>query len=645
MSGHCGLDEKQGGCCEGCGHDGEHGKNRGSESHTKEVVILLISLAALVASFFDFGTLPSPAWIVVLLCGTPIMASALKNLSKRRVTADLLIAAAMLASIVLEFTAAQKGEDYIVAAGEIAFLMALGEYIEELVVNRARAGIGRLANLTPQRAEVRRGNRVEEVSVSDLQIGDIAIVRPNSLISADGVVVVGNSAVDESSMTGESLPVDVTPGSKVFAGTKNGMGALEIEVKSLAGETQAAKLVAIVEEAEGKRAPISRLADRWASYIVPLAAVLSVLVFVFSLLVLKVGTVEAVIRGVTILVVFCPCALALSTPTAVAAGLGRASMNGILIKSGAFLETMAGVDTIALDKTGTLTKGDLRISNVKSFGLTEKELLRYAAAAERWSEHPIARAITAGITNISDSSDIEARQGVGISATVNGKRVSVGKWEPAEAGGEALRFAKTHISEGKTVVSVSINGSPAGLIAISDTLREDAAETIKRLGELSVSAVMLTGDNPASAAFIARAAGIPSYKAALLPQDKVSEIERLKAAGKKVCMAGDGVNDAPALALADCSVAVGALANDITAEAADAILLGGGLMGLASLKKLSKRTMHTVKTNMILSLSLNFVAVLLSIPGILNPVTGALLHNAATVLVVINSAFILSMKR
>lgn len=647
----CSSQPKSGGCC--------NEKINGKRARIVKLVFLAVSFASLIVSFIapfaksnsimkylDFG------WIAVILCGYPIFISAFKNISKGKVTSSLLISVAIIASIALEIVRLSggmghdaHGHSYIFAAGEIAWLMAVGGMIEDFTVGKARAGIERLIKLAPTTAKYRVDGEIVEKPITEVKLGDIVVVLPNDMISVDGEIVLGATAVDEAVMTGESIPSDKGVGDKVFGGTWNKSGAIEVKVTKIAEDMAIAKMRKLVEEAEGRKAPISKIADKWASYIVPAAMALSVLVFLFSYFVLKANLVSAIIRGVTMLVVFCPCSLALATPTAVAAGLGNGTKKGMLIKSGAALESLARINVVAFDKTGTLTEGNIVVDEVIAYKVDRAYLLNLAGAAEKLSEHPIAKAVTKYCGKTAEAQYTKSLMGVGVEAKVGESIVIVCKWSnlaDAKVSTElAIADAERFLSEGKTVIAVVENNILVGIFALSDEVRAGAKECIDELEQMKIKTVMLTGDNSAVAGAIAAKVGIDEVYASLMPQQKLDRIESIKAEGKKVCMVGDGVNDAPALAISDCSIAMGALGSDAAIETADVALLNSDIKRVPTLLRLAKRVLTTIKGNIILSMSINLVAVVLSTLGILDPVTGALVHNISSILVVLNSAMIL----
>ncbi len=637
----------------------------------REIFVLLISLASLIAGLAIAQNelhvpgfpLTDPSWLAVALCGFPIFKAAWKALSRdKKITSSLLISIAILSAVALQFfVLSGKNSDhshahdsYIFAAGEIAFLMALGEAIEMWTVKKSRKGIEALMNLAPKLAcRKTASGGSETVPVEELRKGDVIFVRPDDMIPADGTVLEGESSVNQANLTGESIPVDKIPGDTVLAGTRNRSGALTVRVTKQNADNTISRLIRLVREAEAKKAPIQHVADRWASRIVPAAILCSVLVALFAYFVLDANFLTALIRGVTILVVFCPCAFALATPTAVAAGIGNASRRGILVKSGEALEKLTRIDTIVFDKTGTLTRAELKIEATFSSGrLSEKELLAFCAAAELRSQHPIARAIIAAANGISlpRARNISAKNGIGIRCDIDEEEIFVCSFaalekEKISVSEAAKNFAETRRNLGETLVCLVSDGVLEGIFALSDTLREHATETVATLKKRGFSTLMLTGDNAAAAQNFGELSGVNKVFAELLPEHKAEKINALRGNGKNVLMVGDGVNDAPALASANCSVAMGALGSELAVDTAEIAILNDKLETIPGLLNFSKSVLKTIHINFGISLVINFSSVILSAAGVLDPVTGAIVHNASSVLVVSHSALLMFRKK
>ena len=591
-----------------------------------------------------------PAWVTVILSGYPLLYLAITRLFRQKwISSCLLISMAMAASLMI-------GELF--AAGEVAFIMAIGAILEDMTVAKAKQGLSALIALKPSQARVLRknGNDWEEkmIPADEIQEGDLIRVLPGEKIPADGNIRSGVTSVDQSVITGESLPVDKGQGEFVYCGTMNCFGSIDMAATGVGEDSSLQKLIRMVEDADKNKAPIQRIADQWSVWLVPIALSIAIIASIVNYM-MGLPIMTALNRGVTVLVVFCPCALALATPTSIMAAIGKGTKRGVIIKSGAALEVLGKADTIAFDKTGTITCGKLEVSDVVSFdpALSSDQLLQLAAAAESRSEHPLGKAITAHArkrgTAAAEIQDFRMLAGCGISGTVEGKAIFCGSQKYLKDNGITCTDSMTETlescrSQGKALVLVGLNGSCAGVIALSDILRPEARQTIRELHDMDVKTVLLTGDNKNAAAYFAAQSGVSQVKAELLPQQKVEAVETLKKDGSIVCMLGDGVNDAPALKTADIGVAMGATGTDIAVEAADAVLMKDDLKHLVYLKKLAKVTLSTIKFNITASMCINALAVTLSCFGVLNPVTGALVHNAGSTLVVLNAALLYDRK-
>ena len=590
-----------------------------------------------------------PAWITVILSGYPLLYLAITRLVYQKwISSCLLISMAMVASLAI-------GELF--AAGEVAFIMAIGAILEDMTVERAKKGLSALIALSPEQGrrliKTEDGFTEEMIKAEEICEGDILRVLPGETIPVDGKIIKGKTSADQSIMTGESLPVDKMEGDLVFCGTMNCDGSVDIEATAVGKDSSLQKMIRLVEEAEDKKAPMQRVADQWSVWLVPIALLIAVGGFVVNYMI-GIPLMDALNRGVTVLVVFCPCALALATPTSIMAAIGQATKHGVIIKSGEALEAMGRIDTIAFDKTGTLTYGKLKVSDVCSFEGTDKnELLADAASLEKKSEHPLGKAMVqyAVEENVTfaEAENFKMEAGRGISGTVNGKELLCGNYsfleiEEVAFGKEAMDKIEELRSQGKALVLVAYKGMCTGLIALEDELRAEAPAVIKGLKELGTESVLLTGDNSRAAMHFADMAGLTNVKAELLPEDKVNAVAELQKEVRKVCMIGDGVNDAPALKTAEAGVAMGEMGSDIAVEAADIALVKDDINKILYLKKLSKSTLNTIKGNITASMCINAVAVTLSVLGVLNPVTGALVHNAGSCLVVLNAALLYDRK-
>ena len=605
----------------------------------KEITLLAISGVALVVSIFDLLPLPfDAAWVAIVLCGIPIVLEALIGLiTAFDIKADVLVSLALIAAVLI-------GEDF--AAGEVAFIMQLGALLEDVTVARARAGIEKLVHLTPQTARVVRDDGENIVPAGQVRVGDRLRVLPGESIPVDGVITSGQTSINQAVMTGESLPVDKTVGDEVSSGTVNQYGAFEMRATKVGEDSSIQRMIRLVQSADAGKARIVGQADRWATWIVVIALTAAALTWLIT---------GEIIRAVTILVVFCPCALVLATPTAIMAAIGNATRHGFLVREGDALERLAAVRKIAFDKTGMLTYGTPRVVAVASTlaGLDRAGLYALAAGAEQLSEHPLGKAVVAGYREensgeIAPAESFEMLPGRGVSAVVDGRRVLAGNPQLLADHGVAVSpdaERQRLLEEGATMIYVAVDGVFAGYLALSDTLRAESAATIAALEAAGVRPVLLTGDHESAAGAIAARLGIREVRAGCLPEDKLEEIGRWQRDGVHVCMIGDGVNDAPALKKADVGIAMGGVGSDIAVEAADIALVDDEVKELPHLMALSRRMMSTIRMNLTFSMGLNFLAIFLAMAGTLNPVVGALVHNAGSVAVILNSALLLKWRR
>ncbi|MBR6633622.1 MAG: cation-translocating P-type ATPase [Clostridia bacterium] len=598
-------------------------------------VFLLLSLFIPKIFNVDVPVYLDPAWVSVIISGIPLITLAIRRVIKNKgiskISSALLISVAMISAIII-------GDLF--AAGEVAFIMAIGEILEDKTTERAKKGLKNLISLQPVQARRVTG---ESVSVEQIQVGDLIRILPGEAIPVDGEIVSGETSVDQSVMTGESLPVDKAVGDSVFCGTVNRYGSIDIKATKVGEDSSLQKLIRMVREAEDKQAPMQRIADKWASWLVPLAMIIAII----SGIVTKNVTV-----AVTVLVVFCPCALVLATPTAIMAAIGQATKHGIIIKSGSALEKMGKVDTITFDKTGTLTYGNLRVSEVIALDseINSDALLSITASAESKSEHPLGKAITEfakekGL-NVLESESFNMEAGKGITATISGIEVYCGSERFIKEKGFTLPLDEiTRLrNEGKAIVITATKGKVIGVIALSDTIRDNASTSIGKLRQMGVDTVILTGDNKNTAIHFAKALKVSEVYSELLPEEKVNSILKLRQNGKTVCMVGDGINDAPALKIADVGIAMGTMGSDIAVESADIALVGDDVSKLPYLKRLSNATVNTIKFSISLSLFINLVAIVLSVINVLTPTTGALVHNAGSCFVVLIAALLYDRK-
>ena len=606
----------------------------------RDILFLAISGIALLISIFDLLPLPfDAAWIAIIFCGIPIVLEAVIGLvTAFDIKADVLVSIALIASVLI-------GEDF--AAGEVAFIMQLGGLLEELTVARARAGIEKLVHLTPRTARIIAGTEERIVPAEQVRVGELLRVLPGETVPVDGVIVSGQTSINQAVMTGESLPVDKGAGDEVSSGTVNQFGAFDMKAVKVGEDSSIQRMIRLVQSADAGKAKIVGLADRWATWIVVIALTAAVITWFAT---------GQLLRSVTILVVFCPCALVLATPTAIMAAIGNATRHGFLVREGDALERLASVSRVTFDKTGTLTYGTPEVTEAESFlpELSKEELYAYAAGAELRSEHPLGKAVIRFYRKsgreIPEAEQFEMLPGRGVSAVISGKRILAGNLELLKEKAVFLKDQEKKQAEectkrGCTIMYLAVDGQAAGFIALSDTLRPEAPDMIKELKAAGVTPVLLTGDHGNAAGETAARLSIEEVHADCRPEDKLNYIDQCQKEKKNVCMIGDGINDAPALKKAWVGIAMGGTGSDIAVDAADIALVNDEIRELPHLVRLSKRMMRTIRYNLTFSMTLNFIAIILAITGVLNPVVGALVHNAGSVFVILNSAFLLTWRR
>lgn len=608
------------------------------EDNDKKTLILtaisgVFLLLSLITDIKLFGI--DLSWGAIIISGLPVIIHSTKSLVLRgNVRAGLLISIAVIACVAV-------GEYF--AAGEVVFIMALGELLEDYTVRRARAGLKELISMKPSTARVQKDGEYCVVAASEVKVGDIIRVNAGETIPVDGMITEGSTCINQAVITGESIPVDKKSGDDVFCATINEHGSILMKATKVGDDSSLVKMINLISEAEKKKAPIIRVMDKWASCLVIVALLLSVIVGFAT---------GDIIRGITVLVVFCPCALVLATPTAIAAGIGNATRQGIIIKSGEALEALGRIKRVVLDKTGTLTTGEPEVKDVIVIdsSTTETELLKLTARAELHSEHPLGMAIVKAAeargVSIDEPESFKVHAGNGVEAVIGKNKYWVGKPsfinERVAVNEECKELIKRKGERGYTVSVVARDECIIGIITLADSLRKDSEKAIALLKRMGKKLTILTGDSKAVAAKISEDLSIDDYKAELLPADKLSVIDEHEKTGDRCCMVGDGINDAPALKAASAGIAMAGIGSDIAADAADIILMEDEIGKLPYVLNLSEAVSRKIFQNITLSLILNFGAIGLAAAGLLGPVSGALMHNVSSVLVVLNAAMLLS---
>ena len=583
-----------------------------------DLLAIMISSISLIASFIL--SIDYLSWIAVILCGIPIFKECAEGLiTEFDIKADLLVSIAIVASIII-------GE--IFAAGEIATIMAIGGFLEEYTVSKTQGRIKELANMTPQVAVRIRNGKEERILASEVQIGDILKVLPGESIPTDGRIINGATSIDQSTLTGESLPVDKKANDEVYSGTINLYGSFTIETTKVSEDSSLQKLIRMVESSSPENANVVRQADKWATVIVAIAFAAAILTYLFTF---------EIARSVTILVVFCPCALVLATPTAIMAAIGNLTKYGILVKDGASIEELARTDELVFDKTGTLTYGTPEVVDIVSDN--PKKMMRILASLESKSEHPIAKAIVKYHDNEEELFDVEdftMHIGKGVTGIVNGSKVIAGNRYLMESENIDLKDFETESNN--ISIFVSENGKLIGRVLLADTLRENSKETIRNLKKLQIKTTLLTGDNEKTAKYIANEVKVRNVKFNCLPEDKTNYIKEEQLLGHEVAMIGDGVNDAPSLKKANVGIAMGNIGSDVSVEAANITLIQDNIGDIPHLIGISRKTVRTINISIAFALTLNIIAMALAMFGILNPIEGALIHNIGSVAVIIYSS-------
>ena len=597
----------------------------------------ILIIASWVLAHWDIGPYSLNAGLALLATlfgGYLRFISGFKDIFNRKITVNVFVTVALIATIAVgEFR----------AAAVIVFIMAVAGALESYTLDKTRRSIRNLLDLTPKMATVRRCDQEVAVPVSEVRIGDIVVIRPGGRIPVDGVVVDGQSCVNQAPITGESIPVEKFKGGEVFGGTLNETGRLEIQTAKVGQDTTLAKIVHLVEQAQGTKAPIQNLADRFTVWFLPTVLVLAVIAFWAS------GDVKV---GVSVLLVACPCAFAIATPTAVTAGISNMARHAVLIKGGVFLELAKKMDVLLVDKTGTFTLGRPKVVEVFAFdGMSEEGILRLAGIAEKYSEHPLARSVMTHAkecgVEIPDPDDFNVKAGMGVTAQLDGNRILVGKNKFLQNEGVIVTedIAQRVLEQaelGRTAVLVANDMRPVGLISIADEIRPETPRAIASLKVIGIKNItMLTGDNHKVAKAVSEEIGVDDFQAELLPEQKLQFVERLQKDGNIVGMIGDGINDAPALALADVGIAMGAAGTDVAIETADVTLMNDDLSRVVNFMDMSRKVLLRIKLNIFFSIMYNIIGFILAGFGMLTPVLAVIFQEAGCITVVFSSTLLL----
>jgi Cu+-exporting ATPase len=587
---------------------------------------------------------------IVWGAGFSILKGAYFSLRNKKVNMDVLVTAGVLSGWIYGAITtflpnlASEGTSYLeISIGILAFVL-LGKYIEESIRRRSAASIRKLLELRPTTATVLRDGAEVEVSADELQEGDIVVVKPGEKIPTDGIVTSGNSSVDEKLLTGESIPVEKNVGSEVIGATINKTGSFQFRATKVGEDTALAQIVHSVEEAQASSAPVQRFADKVVGWFVPIVFTAAILSFAFWYI--TVGFSTAFLALLAVLLISCPCALGIATPTAILAGVGKGAEYGVLLRSGEYVEKARKLSIVVFDKTGTLTKGEPSVTDVKTYGgFTEEDVLMFAGSAEKSSEHPLAEAIVdkaqQANVKLADAEAFEALPGRGVKCTVKGRKVLLGNRKLMQEENVTVTQLENDLvsfeEHGKTAMLLAVDGEPAGIIAAMDTAKESAAEAVRQLKSLKLEVAMLTGDNEKTAKAIAAQLGIDNVIANVLPWQKVDAIKQLQSQGKVVAMVGDGINDAPALAQADIGIAIGS-GTDIAKETGGIVLIKDDLRDVSLAIELSKKTMTKINTNLFWAFIYNAIMIPVAAAGLLNPMYAAGAMAISSLTVVTNSA-------
>jgi heavy metal translocating P-type ATPase len=596
-------------------------------------LILAVGLLILISWFkvmYSFISLDVAGLVAAVFGGLPLFRKAYLDLKARSISAEVAMTIGMIAALSI---------GQFLSAAVIAFFMLIAEFLDESTIGRGRSAIRGLIEISPKKAVVKRNDVETEVDISEVKQGDIVIIKSGKRIPVDGIVVAGQASVNQAPITGESMPVEKEAGNEVFTGTINELGLIQVKTTKVGKDTTLARIIEMVEEAERSKATIQKVADRFATYFVPLVLAIALFTFVLT---------KNVNSSIAVVVVACPCAVALGTPLAVVASVGKAAKKGIIVKGGIYLEELGRVDTVVLDKTGTLTIGEPRVTGVKGFDdHDERQILTLAAIAEEHSEHPLARSILETVRDcgieIPKHQECQVIRGEGVIAMCGDQTLIMGSRQllrnrnidiPARIEDYMLREEEN----GKTAVLVAHDDKVCGVISVSDILREDAVRALKGLKDRGLRLIMLTGDNPRVAQAIARQTGIHEVFAEMLPQEKVDIVKELAENGRKVVMVGDGINDAPALAQASVGIAMGAAGADAAIEAADVALMTDDLTRIPEAIKIGGQTFSVIKQNIAASILFNIVGVTLASIGLLSPMMAAAAHALPDFILFLNSS-------
>ena len=595
-------------------------------TRNQKIDILLIALSALSLILSFTLSINYISWIAVALCGIPIFKECAEGLiTEFDIKADLLVTIAIIASIII-------GEVF--AAGEIATIMAIGGFLEEYTVSKTQGRIAELVKMTPQVATRIKNGIEEKIPVEKVEIGDILKVLPGESIPTDGTIIAGETSIDQSTLTGESLPVDKKENDQVFSGTTNLYGSFSMETTKVSEDSSLQKLIKLVESASPENSKIVRQADKWATLIVVIAFTASILTYLFTF---------EIIRSVTILVVFCPCALVLATPTAIMASIGNLTKHGILVKDGKSIEELSRIDELAFDKTGTLTYGVPEVVEVISD--KPKEMLYLLTSLESKSEHPLAKAIVKyyDSNELAEVNDFKMHIGMGVTGTVNNLKVIAGNKKLLKQENISLKYDEEP-ENNEIEIFVAKEDEVIGKVLLADTLRESSKRTIKQIKRLRIRTTLLTGDNEKTAKAIAEQVKVRRVRANCLPEDKMNYIKQEQILGNKIAMIGDGLNDAPSLKKANVGIAMGNIGSDVSVEAANIALIKDNIEDIPHLIGIARKTIKTINISIAFALILNVVAMALAIMGLLGPIAGALVHNIGSVIVIIYSTTLINYK-